>query len=848
VRLHRRWLDTWGKRAQPWPTWAFTGLLAAVVAAAWRPVAQLPLIGAPARVPWLLLAVGFAVAGIVAIRFEISGEAHAATLSEVPLLIGLVFAGADRLLLAALVGSAGSALWRRRSPIKAAFNVATRMVEAVVAAACYHAVLGQAGALSARGWAAAFVALPSAVLASAIGVQIVIALSVGRFDRSGLKSIALVLAGVAVVNVAVGRVAVAVLWVDQAAVVPLLGVAGVLAVGYRAHSELRRRHSDLEQVYRFSSAIEGLVEPDEVIQAVLAEAKSLLRSRVAELTLRGPNGNLRYRLVSDRLVRTVEPEPEQAQQGATALGRIQVSGAAGDGGLSAAAGGRGLRNAVAAPVPVDDGVVGLLLVADRLADNSTFQAADQELLEALASHAAMALRSSQLLDRLRHEVAAKDHQALHDALTGLGNRTLFAKKIETALSLRTGESVVAVMLMDLDRFKEVNDTLGHHTGDVVLQQIADQLIQAVGDDGSVARLGGDEFAFVILASSREHVATVARDVLAGGQASVVVGGLRLEVRASLGVALAPDHGSDRSTLLRRADIAMYHAKTNSTGIEVYQPGRDPHNTRRLVLTSEMHLALESSSLELHYQPKAEIFSGKVSGVEALLRWSHPLYGTIAPSEFIPMAEQTGLIRPLTLWALETALQQLASWQHEGLDLSLAVNLSARSVFDAELAEQLDRLLTRTHVAPASLTLEITESSIFGDRPQGHTVVDDLASLGVRLAIDDFGTGYSSFVRLGQLPVHEVKIDQSFVTDMLTNESHDAIVRSTIDLARNLKLRVVAEGVEDRATWIHLGELGCHAGQGFYLSEALPAEDLGHWLRRRQKLHLKVIEPLRRLAR
>ena len=258
------------------------------------------------------------------------------------------------------------------------------------------------------------------------------------------------------------------------------------------------------------------------------------------------------------------------------------------------------------------------------------------------------------------------------------------------------------MLMDLDRFKEVNDTLGHHTGDVVLQQIADQLIRAVGDDGSVARLGGDEFAFVILASTRAHAATVARNVLEGGQASVVVGGLRLEVRASLGVALAPDHGADRSTLLRRADIAMYHAKTNSTGIEVYQPGRDPHNTRRLVLTSEMHLALESSALELHYQPKAEIAGGRVTGVEALLRWTHPLYGTIAPTEFIPMAEQTGLIRPLTLWALETSLQQLATWHREGLDLTLAVNLSARSVFDAELAEELDQLLETTHVHAGSV--------------------------------------------------------------------------------------------------------------------------------------------------
>ena len=491
------------------------------------------------------------------------------------------------------------------------------------------------------------------------------------------------------------------------------------------------------------------------------------------------------------------------------------------------------RDAVAVPVFGDEGLVGILVVADRLGDRITFEDSDRTVLEALATHMSMALRSCLLLDRLRLEVAAKDYQSLHDALTGLGNRTLFTEEVTAALDQPRTDSVVAVMLMDLDRFKEVNDTLGHHTGDVMLQQIATQLVEAIGDHGSVARLGGDEFAFVVPAASRSEVEAIAGEVLAGGQATVMVEGLRLEVRASLGVAIDFDRATDRSTLLRRADVAMYRAKSHGTGIEFYRPESDPHSTKRLVLGSELRLALQTSSLELHYQPKADLRSGQVTGVEALLRWTHPIYGMIPPDEFVPLAEQSGLIRPLTLWVLECGLAQLATWNREGLDLTLAVNLSARSVFDAELAEDLDRLLAANRVAPKALTLEITESSIFGDRPPGHSVIDHLAGLGVRLSIDDFGTGYSSLSRLERLPVHEVKIDKSFVTAMLDNDGSDAIVRSTIDLARNLKLAVVAEGVEDASTWDRLGELGCDTGQGYYLSRPRRANELGGWLWRRQ---------------
>jgi diguanylate cyclase (GGDEF)-like protein len=577
--------------------------------------------------------------------------------------------------------------------------------------------------------------------------------------------------------------------------------------------------------------VSGLDDAEQVIGAVLVEARERLRCGLAELSLLGPAGETRYTLDGDG--------PVVASHGLGGHPMRALVVAAG-GGVLAPASPNGHRlkealrqcqvqDAVAAPVFGDDGLAGLLIGANRLGERLTFVDSDREVLEALATATSMALRSSLLLDRLRAEVASKDYQSRHDALTGLGNRSLFTENVAIALARSPTDSVVAVMLMDLDRFKEVNDTLGHHTGDVMLQQIAAQLVRAIGDHGSVARLGGDEFAFVVPAASQAEVVNVARDVLAGGQATVMVEGLRLEVRASLGVAIDFDRGADRSTLLRRADVAMYRAKSHGTGIEYYEPESDPHSTKRLVLASDMRLAMHTSALELHYQPKADLRSGRVSGVEALLRWTHPVYGTIPPDEFIPLAEQSGLIRPLTLWVLESGLSQLASWNREGLDLTLAVNLSARSVFDAELADDLDRLLENSHVAPEALTLEITESSIFGDRPPGHTVIDHLADLGVRLSIDDFGTGYSSLSRLERLPVHEVKIDKSFVTAMLDNTGHDAIVRSTIDLARNLNLSVVAEGVEDALTWDRLGALGCDIGQGYYLSRPRPADELGGWL-------------------
>jgi EAL domain-containing protein (putative c-di-GMP-specific phosphodiesterase class I) len=309
----------------------------------------------------------------------------------------------------------------------------------------------------------------------------------------------------------------------------------------------------------------------------------------------------------------------------------------------------------------------------------------------------------------------------------------------------------------------------------------------------------------------------------------VVGDLNLEVGASIGVALAPVHGNDAATLLQRADVAMYSAKEARSGFEVYDPDRDEYSPRRLMLAAELRHAIERGQLSIHYQPKADLRTNGITGVEALLRWHHPDYGFVPPDEFIPLAEHTGLIRPLTRWVLAASIAQCGTWQRRGLHLNVAVNLSVRALLDVGLPEEVEGLLREAAVPPTALTLEITESSIMADPARSIGVLNRLADLGIMLSIDDFGTGYSSLSYLKKLPVGEVKVDRSFVMNMSADPDDAVIVRSTIDLAGNLGLRVVAEGVEDQATWDQLTLLGCDAAQGYFLGRPMPVLQLDRWL-------------------
>jgi diguanylate cyclase (GGDEF)-like protein/PAS domain S-box-containing protein len=423
------------------------------------------------------------------------------------------------------------------------------------------------------------------------------------------------------------------------------------------------------------------------------------------------------------------------------------------------------------------------------------------------------------------------HQALHDALTDLPNRSLLFERFEKALEDgRSGRTLVALLLMDLDRFKEVNDTFGHHFGDVLLKQVALRLCNQLAEGDTVARLGGDEFAIVLTSAADSNgVAAAARRVLNTLQQPFVVEGQVLEVGASIGIALFPQHGADARTLMRRADVAMYAAKSASLGYSFHTDDREPRSADQLSLIVELRQAVARNELELYYQPKMHLRSGLMTRAEVLLRWNHPSRGLLAPAAFIPAAERTGLIKSITDWILDRVLCELQQWHERGAPVHVAVNISAKSLQEQTLPQKVHAALTKWNIDARFLKLEITESSIMADPAHALAIMSMLQSMGVRLSIDDFGTGYSSLTHLRELPIDEIKVDKSFVMGMTGSDADAAIVRTVIDLAHNLGKQVCAEGVEDEATWQMLNEMGCDLAQGYWIARPLPAAALDAWL-------------------
>jgi diguanylate cyclase (GGDEF)-like protein len=423
--------------------------------------------------------------------------------------------------------------------------------------------------------------------------------------------------------------------------------------------------------------------------------------------------------------------------------------------------------------------------------------------------------------RVRRQMEEIEYRALYDDLTGLPNRTLFRDEVAASIQ---GDAA-AVMLLDLDRFKEINDALGHETGDVLLRELGTRLREELGERALVARLGGDEFGILLAGASIDDALTEAARVHAALVTPFTLGDLPLETATSIGIAHFPEHGRDVDTLLQRADVAMYLAKDAHAGSAVYDREQDASDADRLALAAELRRAIEDEQLVLFFQPKADLHSGHVVGVEALVRWDHPERGLVPPNDFIPVAERTGLIKPLSRYVLAVAIRQCSEWNEAGRDLQVAVNLTIPDLLDLELPQYIEGLLTDAGVRPDQLELEITESTILADPFRVHQVLTRFNEMGVSLAIDDFGTGYSSFAYLKRLPVGTIKIDRSFVMGMCEDESDATIVRSTIDLARNLGLCVVAEGVESQEIWSALHSYGCSLAQGYFISRPLPADEL-----------------------
>lgn len=432
---------------------------------------------------------------------------------------------------------------------------------------------------------------------------------------------------------------------------------------------------------------------------------------------------------------------------------------------------------------------------------------------------------------MAHQKATLLYQITHDYLTLLPNRILLRERLQQALHEEQPQSrSIALLVMDLNGFKEINHTLGHQTGDILLQQVGQRLKESLHEDVMVARLGGDEFAVLLTSGSdASNAAAVATKILTTLEEPFELNKLQVNVHASIGIALSPEHGTDADALFQKADIAMYVAKRNKNGFAVYTSEQNQNNRRQLSLMAELRRAMTEDQLFLVYQPKINLRTGRVYGVEALVRWKHPTLGIIRPARFISLAEQTGLIMPLTLWVLHEALRQCHAWQKMGLDVTTAVNLSVWNLQSQELPDQITGLLKTCAVEPDLLQLEITESAIMMDPARSMETLKRINNMGLKFSIDDFGTGYSSLAYLKKLPVQEIKIDRSFVCNMASDRDDFVIVRSTVDLGHNLGLHVVGEGVEDQKTLERLSDLDCDAAQGFYISRPLPATELTHWL-------------------
>lgn len=432
------------------------------------------------------------------------------------------------------------------------------------------------------------------------------------------------------------------------------------------------------------------------------------------------------------------------------------------------------------------------------------------------------------------QTAALKHQSLHDELTGLPNRALLDSEltaaVETAQKRRKGFSL---LYLDLDRFRVINDTFGYRWGDSLLQQIAPRLQGTLRKTDTVARVNGDEFAVILpTIGDASRAVRIARRLLHLLEPPFHIEGHQVALSASIGIGLCPEHGTDADTLLRRAALAVHQAKRTGVGYALYtvkqEEGYDPS---RLLLLSDLRQAFEHEQLGLYYQPKMDMTSGEIHQVEALIRWQHPQRGVLPPDDFLPLAEESGLMKPLSQWVLNEAIRQCRAWSRDGIHLRVAVNLSMRDLQDTQIPQRIAGLLTAWGIDPVSLEVEVTETAIADDMGKTHQTLAELHQMGVRIAIDDFGTGYSSLAHLRRLPIDTIKIDKSFVQGLTKNENDTAIVRATIELGHNLGLSVVAEGVEDQMTWDALAALGCDLAQGYLISRPLPATSLQHWLSR-----------------
>jgi len=806
-------------------------------------VASEPRIDSPLDVDGVWLAIAFFACELFALRVQRThGEAYGFTLALVPLAVGLMYADPSALVVARVAGVVPALIvTRHRRLPEAAFEVASHGAQVVSAIVVFRLALGDVGADGLRG---AFALLAGLTTSFAIAAAC-LAAAVTAVGRSwpGRRAVLVIFrtgAVAALLNGAIGIALATALW-DYPHVLLLLTAMVVACLACnRSYRGLTHRYKGLETHYEFVSSVVRSTDLSEITTSVLASARKLLRATDAVLLLR-PAGDdepaRRLRLGAEGPETTEVSAAQHAVDVRALMPRGAPCRVEPD-----AESPPWLRemtgvHALAAPITgTDRSVVGALVVTQsRRKAIASFGEADAALLGTLADQASIAIENGMLFHRLAQEASDRAHQATHDPLTGLPNRAMLTEVLATALEeAYTTRGRVGLIVVDLDSFSQVVDAFGHSSSDGLLIQACSRIRGLLPETATLARLSGEQFA-IVMPDVEDGTAVVgaARLLIAGFDPPFQTEGVLLALGVNVGIAVYPEQAIDAPSLVQRAHIAADTARRHRSGWELYDPSHDPATPRRLALAADLREALETDGLDVCFQPKVELATGIVRGAEALVRWNHPRLGRVRPDEFITIAEHTGDIRALTMVVMRKALAECRGWRDLGLDLSVAVNLSARNLLDLHLVDDVAAVIDEAGVPSSSLTLELTESMVMSESPRSVDVLNGLNDLGVRLSCDDFGTGYSSLAHLRRLPIGEIKIDKSFIARMTVDESDRAIARSVLALGRDLGLVTVAEGVESREGWDLLTSLGCDMAQGFVVCPPLTSRQFGEWLDRRQ---------------
>jgi diguanylate cyclase (GGDEF)-like protein len=775
----------------------------------------------------IALFLGFWLTEAIQFHLEFRGQTFSVSASELVTVIGLVEVGGFWTVIARLAALVVMLGHQHYQPAKAVFNLAVGVIEVAVAVAVLQ-VLPPLDITQPSAWLSLVLALAATGLVGPLLVGGAIGLTTGARPGWGFwASAAVTIATLNPLSVVVGVVAL--LLTEQTPwawllIIPVV-IAGVAV--FRQSAAMSRERRSVQQVYDFARRVEQ-VSPDEAgTHEIVAAVRELLNAERVALWL-PPYLDEGPRLVVatgddgswyDGPGDSDDPIRRRAVGGADGLVMLTAARATSE--ELAALERRGSRDVFGAAVATAAGEPGYLEVCDRQSDVVSFSADDRGALESMLTHVNAAIRQQQLLSQIRHD-------GDHDRLTGLPNRQRLGAEIDALLQAEPATARAGLVLASLDGYTNVTDTLGHGASDELLLVTAGLLREHAPPQAVVARMEAGQFAVLLPGLSLPATERAARRLREAASTRARVAGLDLEVSLTIGVAAAPVHGSDAGTLIQRADVALLAAHS-SGGVATYHPVLDQQSLRRLQLGAELESAMAEGQITVVFQPIVDTRTADIVSVETLVRWAHPRYGDIPPDDFISLAEQIGRIGPLTDHVLDKALDRCRRWLDQDIALSVAVNLSARCLAEPDLVARVRRALRRHGVPGELLTLELTEGSVVDDTVRNSTVLADLHALGLRLSMDDFGTGYSSLSQLRSLPIDELKIDKSFVLGMSTSQNQGFIARSIVELAHNLGLRVVAEGVEDEVTRDLLAQMGCDKLQGFLVSRPLPEDRLEGWL-------------------